>query len=151
MPCWLCCAADFWTAHSRHKMIRTTRVLLRRPSTTNDRGLCRRKWRDNLLHERRPWATTSRSARRTAAVTRLHTPTLIVVGNHDECDPDLSEEMHSKIPNSQLVVLPKSGHMTVVDQPMLFNRTADSFIHGASSNRSGATRPLPTAASHGGS
>ncbi len=81
----------------------------------------------------------------------IHTPTLIVVGDHDECDPDLSEEMHSKIPNSQLVVLPKSGHMTFVDQPVLFNRTVDSFIHGASSNRSGATRPLPTGASNGGS
>lgn len=80
----------------------------------------------------------------------IHTPTLIVVGDHDECDPDLSKEMHSKIPNSQLVVLPKRGHMTFVDQPMLFNRTVDSFIHGTSSNRSGATRPLPTAASNGG-
>lgn len=59
----------------------------------------------------------------------IRTPTLIIVGDHDECDPALSEEMHSKISNSQLVILPKSGHMTFVDQPMLFNQTVDSFIH----------------------
>jgi pimeloyl-ACP methyl ester carboxylesterase len=37
--------------------------------------------------------------------------------------------MHSKIPDSQLVILPKSGHMTFVDQPMLFNNAIDEFLH----------------------
>src|SRR5579871_5340603 len=50
----------------------------------------------------------------------LHVPTLILVGDHDECDPSLSREMHDKIAGSKLVVLPKSGHMTFVDQPGLF-------------------------------
>ncbi len=74
----------------------------------------------------------------------IRTPTLIVVGDHDECDPELSEEMHSRIRGSQLVVLPESGHMTFVDQPTLFQRTVDSFIHDASSKRNGA-RPLAAA------
>jgi proline iminopeptidase len=59
----------------------------------------------------------------------IHTATLVIVGDHDECDPALSEEMHSKIPDSQLVILPKSGHMTFVDQPMLFNNAIDEFLH----------------------
>ena len=65
-------------------------------------------------------------------VDKLHTirvPTLILAGDHDECDPSLSKEMHEKIHGSRLVILPKSGHMTFVDQPELFNGTVNSFLH----------------------
>lgn len=57
-------------------------------------------------------------------------PTLVVVGDHDECDPSLSRVMHEKIVWSQLVVLPQSGHMTFVDQPRLFLAAVDEFLHG---------------------
>ena len=60
----------------------------------------------------------------------LKVPTLIVVGDHDECDPSLSEEMHAKIAGSKLVILPKSGHMTFVDQPTMFLAAVDAFVHG---------------------
>ena len=59
----------------------------------------------------------------------IHIPTLIIVGDHDECDPSLSKEMHDKIVGSRLVILPKSGHMTFVDQPDLFIGSVDSFLH----------------------
>ena len=59
----------------------------------------------------------------------IHVPTLILVGDHDECDPSLSREMHQKIVGSRLVILPKSGHMTFVDQPDLFIGAVDSFLH----------------------
>jgi proline iminopeptidase len=58
----------------------------------------------------------------------IHVPTLLLVGDHDECDPSLSEEMHQKIPNSKLVILPKSGHMTFVDQAALFNNSVSKFL-----------------------
>ena len=58
----------------------------------------------------------------------IHVPTLFLVGDHDECDPSLSEEMHSKIANSKIVVLPKAGHMTFVDQPTLFNKSVAEFL-----------------------
>jgi proline iminopeptidase len=61
----------------------------------------------------------------------LHVPTLITVGDHDECDPSIAHDMQSKIPGSKLVVLPQSGHMTFVDQPALFAKTVDEFVHGA--------------------
>ncbi len=64
---------------------------------------------------------------------RLHeirVPTLITVGDHDECDPALSREMHERIPGSKLVVLPESGHMTFVDQPGLFLDAVDRFLRG---------------------
>jgi pimeloyl-ACP methyl ester carboxylesterase len=55
-------------------------------------------------------------------------PTLITVGDHDECDPSLAKAMHSLIPGSKLVVLPGSGHMTFVDQPNLFIKAVDDFL-----------------------
>ncbi len=66
----------------------------------------------------------------------IKVPTLITVGDHDECDPRLSKEMHSLIPGSKLVILPESGHMTFVDQPMLFLQAVESFLSGAADRRS---------------
>ncbi len=65
-------------------------------------------------------------------VDKLHTikvPTLITCGDHDECDPSLSKEMHEKIAGSKLVIFPQSGHMTFVDQPDMFIKTVDDFLH----------------------
>lgn len=64
-------------------------------------------------------------------VDRLHTikvPTLIIAGDHDESDPVMSKEMHEKIAGSELVIVPKSGHMTFVDQPNLFIKTVSEFV-----------------------
>ena len=65
---------------------------------------------------------------------KLHTiavPTLIIAGDHDECAPWLSEEMHGKIAGSKLVILPQSGHMTFVDQNDMFISNVDGFLHAA--------------------
>jgi pimeloyl-ACP methyl ester carboxylesterase len=37
--------------------------------------------------------------------------------------------MNEKIAGSKLVILPKSGHMTFVDQPELFISAVDDFLH----------------------
>lgn len=58
----------------------------------------------------------------------LRVPTLITVGDHDECAPSLAQAMHERITGSSLVILPKSGHMTFVDQPALFIKTVDEFL-----------------------
>jgi len=61
----------------------------------------------------------------------LHTinvPTLITVGDNDECAPSLSELMHEKISNSELVIYPQSGHMTFVDQPNMFIKSIEDFL-----------------------
>ena len=59
----------------------------------------------------------------------LTVPTLITVGDHDQCDPSLSRTMEERIAGSKLVVLPESGHMTFVDQPGLFMKSVDEFLH----------------------
>ena len=58
----------------------------------------------------------------------IHVPTLIVVGDHDECDPSLSREMHEKIAASKLAILPNAGHMNFVDQPTMWQRAVGDFL-----------------------
>lgn len=58
----------------------------------------------------------------------IHVPTLIVVGDHDECDPSLSREMHEKIAGSKLAILPNAGHMNFVDQPEMWQKEVDGFL-----------------------
>jgi len=60
----------------------------------------------------------------------LHVPTLIILGDHDECDPSIAVDMQRCIPGAQLVILPDSGHMTFVDQPSMFLKAVDDFVHG---------------------
>jgi proline iminopeptidase len=57
-------------------------------------------------------------------------PTLIIVGDHDECAPSLSQAIHDRIPVSTLVILQKSYHMIYVDQPGMFLRAVDDFLMG---------------------
>ena len=62
---------------------------------------------------------------------QLHTikvPTLITVGDHDESDPSIARDMAARIAGSKLVVLPRSGHMTFVDQPGMFIRAVNDFL-----------------------
>jgi len=58
----------------------------------------------------------------------IKVPTLITVGDHDESDPSIARDMSARIAGSKLVVLPKSGHMTFVDQPGLFIRAVNEFL-----------------------
>jgi proline iminopeptidase len=55
--------------------------------------------------------------------------TLIIVGDHDESDPVMSKEMHEKIAGSKLVILPRSGHMTFVDQNTMFLKAVGEFVN----------------------
>jgi proline iminopeptidase len=61
-------------------------------------------------------------------LSHIKVPTLIIVGDHDESDPRMSQEMHEKIAGSQLVILPNSGHMTFVDQPEQFLKAVSDFV-----------------------
>jgi proline iminopeptidase len=58
----------------------------------------------------------------------IHVPTLIVVGDHDECDPSLSRAMHERIAGSLLVILPNSGHMNFEDQPKMWQKAVAEFL-----------------------
>lgn len=70
----------------------------------------------------------------TDRLSTIRVPTLITVGDHDESDPSMSRVMNSKIGGSKLVVLPKSGHMTFVDQPKMFLDAVGEFLNPALKN-----------------
>lgn len=58
----------------------------------------------------------------------IKVPTLIIAGDHDECDPSLSKEINEKIAGSKLIIVPDSGHMAFVDQRVLFNDAVGQFL-----------------------
>lgn len=72
-----------------------------------------------------------KSVEYTNRLSTIKVPTLILVGEHDECDPSLSQTMHAKIAGSKLVILPNAGHMTFVDQTGMFIKTVHGFLSGS--------------------
>jgi proline iminopeptidase len=74
----------------------------------------------------------------------IHVPTLVIAGDHDECDPSLSQEMHEKIAGSKIVILPSSGHMTFVDQPDMFISSVDDFLHAGSAIKASPAKTSTT-------
>ena len=71
----------------------------------------------------------------TADMARITTPTLIVAGDEDDAVLEPSLMMKRTIPTAGLVVLPKSGHMTNLEDPALFNRLLEDFFHQVESGR----------------
>jgi pimeloyl-ACP methyl ester carboxylesterase len=59
----------------------------------------------------------------------IRVPTLMIAGDHDECDPALAREMQEKIGGSKLVILPNSGHTAFEDQPELWIEQVRDFIN----------------------
>lgn len=71
-----------------------------------------------------------KSVEYTDRLATIKVPTLIIVGEHDECDPALSKVMQEKISGSKLAIMPNSGHMAFVDQPDLYVNTVHEFLQG---------------------
>lgn len=58
-------------------------------------------------------------------------PTLIVVGDEDVITPPaMSQAMHHAIPQSELVVFERTGHLPNLEQPDRFNATVSPFLAG---------------------
>ena len=56
-------------------------------------------------------------------------PTLIIVGDLDAITPPpVAEKMHQAIPNSDLVVIKGSGHMSTMEQPAQVNQAITRFM-----------------------
>jgi len=72
-----------------------------------------------------------KSVEYTDRLATIKVPTLILVGDHDECDPSLAQAMHEKIAGSKIVIFPKAGHMTFVDDTGMFIKTVDEFLHAS--------------------
>lgn len=71
----------------------------------------------------------------TTEMARIGAPVLIVLGDEDDGALDASLMMKRTIPTAALAVLPKSGHMTNLEEPALFNSLLDDFFHQVESGR----------------
>jgi 3-oxoadipate enol-lactonase len=73
-----------------------------------------------------------------AAISAIHTtenlheisqPTLVIVGEHDIGTPLAAAlTLQRRLPNSNLVVITESAHMTCIEQPAQFNRALRMFL-----------------------
>ncbi|MDH3714567.1 MAG: alpha/beta hydrolase [Gammaproteobacteria bacterium] len=62
-------------------------------------------------------------------------PLLIVAGDEDDATLEPSLLMKRTIATAALAVLPKSGHALNLEEPALFNRLVEDFIHTTESGR----------------
>jgi len=64
-------------------------------------------------------------------VSRIRAPSLILAGELDQSTPlHQSEELHTAIAGSELVVLPGAAHLTNVEQAEEFTRVVTNFLRG---------------------
>ena len=65
----------------------------------------------------------------TEALAKISVPTLILVGDNDKLIPmENIQLLKDKIPNAELAVLPKAGHMSNVENPEEFNSQLLRFM-----------------------
>jgi pimeloyl-ACP methyl ester carboxylesterase len=56
-------------------------------------------------------------------------PTLVIVGAEDTITPPaMSEQLHHAIPGSELVTIPRAGHLSNLEQPEAFNAALARFL-----------------------
>ena len=66
---------------------------------------------------------------RSAELADIAVPTLLVYGEDDTLtSPDVGRHMAEQIPDSRLVVIENSGHLTNIEQPEAFNRAVLAFL-----------------------
>ena len=57
-------------------------------------------------------------------------PALVCHGANDQLIPvAVAQEMAASIPNAQLNIIPRAGHLLNLEQPALFNQAIADFIY----------------------
>jgi proline iminopeptidase len=72
-----------------------------------------------------------RTFNRTADLASLQMPVLFLCGEFDEALPRTASEQAALVPRSACVVVPGSGHLTMIDAPEATNRAISDFLTGA--------------------
>jgi pimeloyl-ACP methyl ester carboxylesterase len=65
----------------------------------------------------------------------LKVPTLIMAGDEDDPCLDASLYLKRTIPSAGFTLLPKTGHALNLEEPDLFNRLLDDFVHQVDAGR----------------
>ncbi|MBI1397664.1 MAG: alpha/beta fold hydrolase [Betaproteobacteria bacterium] len=71
----------------------------------------------------------------TEEMKRITAPLLVVAGDEDDPTLEPSVLMKRTIPTAALVVLPRSGHVLNIEEPMLFNLVVEDFFHQVENGR----------------
>lgn len=67
----------------------------------------------------------------TDAISKISVPTLILVGEQDAVTPpSAAKSMNAKIPNSNLHLIENAGHMSNLENPIMFNEYLAKFLDG---------------------
>lgn len=101
-------------------------------NTTNSWDLYREMWGS---HGEFVVDGNLKSVEYTDRLSTIHVPTLVICGDHDESDPSLSHTIHDKITGSKLVIVPQAGHLAFVDQPNLYIKSVNDFLHGEAGSK----------------
>ena len=94
----------------------------------------REEWRDRLVNNHRLGITRAVKgviAREAVLdlLPQITVPTLIMVGNGDVATvPAKSELMHQHLTNSDLVIIPRAGHTSTVEEPEFVNKQMAAFL-----------------------
>ena len=68
-----------------------------------------------------------------AQLDRIDKPTLILVGDEDVATPlPEAERMREAIKDSKLVVIPRAGHSSTIEEPAVVNEALEEFLDPAS-------------------
>jgi pimeloyl-ACP methyl ester carboxylesterase len=64
----------------------------------------------------------------TDILNKINVPTLVVAASDDRgCIPEASHFMHAQIPNSQIVTMQPSGHVSIMEQNRQFTNAVATF------------------------
>jgi pimeloyl-ACP methyl ester carboxylesterase len=83
----------------------------------------------------------------TEEMKKIPTPTLIMAGDEEEPCLEACLLMKRCIPMAGLAVLPKSGHAINLEEPALFNRLLEDFLHQVEAGRWTERDPVAAPAS----
>ena len=64
----------------------------------------------------------------TAELHRVRTPTLLTHGSFDTMRPPVLRAMHAALPHAKVVLMPRSGHCSMIDDPGLMNDEIAAFL-----------------------
>lgn len=75
----------------------------------------------------------------TRSVGRITCPTLVLVGEFDRLTPlSESQAICAEIQGSRLVIIPRAGHLSNIEEPQVFNRESLGFLLGLSPQTDGS-------------
>jgi 3-oxoadipate enol-lactonase len=65
------------------------------------------------------------------ALSKIAVPTLILVGEHDAVTPQTAaKSMHGRIPNSEIHLIRNAGHMSNLENSVMFDEYLNKFLNG---------------------